>query len=93
FMNTQKDEFVAISQRTDLQIVNKTANFQSVINDALLSTGRLHGPSGTDFICYKLNDQHHPIIKRMPPFLSGIYRWDNWLLSEFLLTTNVTVVI
>lgn len=28
----------------------------------------------------------------MPAFLVGVYRWDNWLLSEIILRTNITLI-
>lgn len=33
-----------------------------------------------------------PTGLRLPPFLAGVYRWDNWLLSQAILDDSVTVI-
>ncbi|CAF4344453.1 unnamed protein product, partial [Rotaria magnacalcarata] len=52
-----------------------------------LNHSKIHSTTGIDFIAFKINTS-----VRMPPFLVGVYRWDNWLLSEILLRTNITVI-
>ena len=51
--------------------------------------GKLHGEYGIDLFVYPRS-----IFATLdfPPYLAGVYRWDNWLLSEMILDDSVTVV-
>ena len=51
--------------------------------------GKLHGEYGIDLFVYPRS-----IFSTLdfPPYLAGVYRWDNWLLSEMILDDSVPVV-
>ena len=51
--------------------------------------GKLHGEYGIDLFVYPRS-----IFATLdfPPYLAGVYRWDNWLLSEMTLDDSVHVV-
>ena len=51
--------------------------------------GKLHGEYGIDLFVYPRS-----IFSTLdfPPYLAGVYRWDNWLLSEMILDDSVAVV-
>ena len=51
--------------------------------------GKLHGEYGIDLFVYRRS-----VFAALdfPPYLAGVYRWDNWLLSEMILDDSVVVV-
>ncbi|CAM4897393.1 unnamed protein product, partial [Rotaria socialis] len=64
----------------------KYSNSEKTLQNGL-NHSQIHSTAGIDFIAFKKDT---PV--RMPPFLVGVYRWDNWLLSEILLRTSITVM-
>jgi len=41
--------------------------------------GKLHGEYGVDYFAYK-----RMYARKLPPFLVGRVRWDNWLLAQYI---------
>lgn len=87
--------YAMVAQRLDLVMPQRLIdNFMSSDNieqimDLTNIAALQHGDYGIDIFCY-----HRSLIESMnfPSFLAGVYRWDNWLLSEFILRTDITVV-
>ena len=51
--------------------------------------GKLHSEYGIDLFIYP---KAIFSLLQFPPYLAGVYRWDNWWLSEMILHDDVTVV-
>ncbi|CAF3854211.1 unnamed protein product, partial [Rotaria magnacalcarata] len=88
FVNTHFREFFLVGCRRDY-VVSRSLNYSNPANtlqDAL-NNSQITSTADIDFIAFKTDT---PIY--MAPFLVGVYRWDNWLLSEMLLRTNITVI-
>ena len=81
-------EFFLVGCRSDYEIASSMNNVSpEKFFEEGLSKSRLHSTTGIDFIAFRV-----AMDIRMPPFLIGVYRWDNWLLSEIILRTNITLV-
>ncbi|CAF1937112.1 unnamed protein product [Rotaria magnacalcarata] len=88
FVNANMHEFFLVGCRRDYEMspsLNYSDSEKTLQNG--LNHSQIHSTTGIDFIAFKINTS-----VRMPPFLVGVYRWDNWLLSEILLRTNITVI-
>jgi hypothetical protein len=93
------NNWVMVAQRTDLDIPNTLLfNYkskQTLANIVQLAerAGKLHGEYGIDFIAFPqsvyLSKQ---LDSNFPDFLAGVYRWDNWLLSEFIIDSSINVI-
>lgn len=76
----QRDQFVLLSQRWDLDIaqpIDFTADWQSRLQSTVHSQGQLHRPAGSDFFlfpksCYQV----------IPDFTVGRAGWDNWMIYK-----------
>ena len=76
----QRDQFVLLSQRWDLDIaqpIDFTAGWQSRLQSTIHSQGQLHRPAGSDFFlfpksCYQV----------IPDFTVGRAGWDNWMIYK-----------
>lgn len=88
FINDLFQDFLIVGCRRDYEIPRSLTNSdpEAILKDASIY-GKLHPASAIDFIAFRT-----VLPIRMPSFLTGIYRWDNWLLSEILLKTNKTVI-
>ena len=88
FIHQRQQQFFIVGCRRDFTIssIHNHSNSQQILNDAL-NHSQIHSTTGIDLIAYRINSKI-----RMARFLVGVYRWDNWLLSEILLRTNVNVI-
>ena len=88
FVNAQLPQFLLVGCRRDFEM-SHSENYsdpQKTLQDGL-NNSRIHSTTGIDFIAFKTKARLF-----MPPFLVGVYRWDNWLLSEIILRTNISVI-
>lgn len=80
------DKLIAVGRRTDVA-------FRSPLPKNLLSyaqkRGVLHSDHGIDYFMYRKGSL--PLMK-MPAFVIGNIKWDNWLLSELLIRNLTSVV-
>jgi hypothetical protein len=76
----QRDRFVLLSQRWDLD-VTQPLEFSQGWEDRLRSTvhrqGTLHRPAGSDFFLFPRSTFH-----QIPPFTIGRAGWDNWMIYK-----------
>ena len=93
--------FSMVSRRTDTLIDDDTLNsWFSVIGDSATDhtdavieysrrNGTMHSEWGIDLFVYT-----RTLFATLdfPPFLAGVYRWDNWLLSTLILHDDMRVV-
>lgn len=81
-------DFVLVGCRRDYEIPSSVniSNPEEILENAKLYS-KLHSTTGIDMIAFPVKLQ-----MAMPPFLVGVYRWDNWLLSEIILRTDVTLI-
>jgi hypothetical protein len=84
-----------VSRRTDF---NLSGEWQASDNpyedlDQMLSnasrTGVLHDPYGIDLFALPAESN---IVAKFPPFLVGVYRWDNWILFWSLIRERIPVI-
>jgi len=80
------DKMVAVGRRTD---VNSVVPFPQDIVAYAKKQGTLHSDHGIDYFMYMKGSL--PLMK-MPPFVVGNIKWDNWLLSELLIRNLTSVV-
>ena len=91
--------FSMVSRRTDTEIDNATMDSwaASVLStdhtDAVISlaerSGHVHSEWGIDLFVYT---RSLFATLDFPPFLAGVYRWDNWLLTTLILKDDTQVV-
>ena len=88
FVGSRLPEFFLVGCGRDYEIVSsmKESPPEEIFKDALIKS-RLQSTTDIDFIAFRTR-----LRIRMPPFLSGVSRWGNWLLSEIMIRTNVTLV-
>jgi hypothetical protein len=88
-------KFVMVGQRTDITI-DDFVDFssRSVVENLFVrasSEGKYHGEWGIDYFLH-----HRSVFDigqiEFPPFLAGVFRWDNWLLSQFTIESSIEVV-
>lgn len=76
----QRDEFVLLSQRWDLD-VTQTLEFMEGWQDRLSSAvhrlGTLHRPAGSDFFLFP-----RACYEDIPEFIIGRAGWDNWMIYK-----------
>jgi hypothetical protein len=88
FVAERLSEFFLVGCRRDYEIASLVnVSSPGKILEHAFSNSRQHSTTGIDFIAFRTT-----MRIRMPPFLIGVYRWDNWLLSEIILRTNITLV-
>jgi hypothetical protein len=85
-----KGLFVTVGERMDNPFEN-LIDFNDPKEIKQLTSGDFHGEWGLDYWIFPTNLFHQSGIDFLP-FLLGVYRWDNWLLSEFVLHEDVTVI-
>jgi hypothetical protein len=86
-------DFIMIGQRSDLEVsdVIDFSNKAQVdsLKKLLNEKGKLHGEWGLDYFLHSKTGFEKI---RFPSFLAGVFRWDNWLVSSFLLQSGSDVV-
>ena len=92
-------EFVILGQRYDIdfkgfcesKINLRAAGSTPSLNSKSLETvsGRLHGPYGIDYLAFP-KDTRIP-LHRMPDFLIGIWKWDNWIVDN-MIKSDINVI-
>lgn len=73
FVSIRLQEFFLVGCRRDYEM-SRSLNYsdsEKTLQHAL-NNSRLHSTTGIDFIAFKTDTP-----MRMPPFLVGVYRWDN----------------
>ncbi len=76
----QKDKFVLLSQRWDLDItqaIDFTEGWQDRLSSIVHRQGQLHRPSGSDFFLFPRTCYTH-----IPDFAIGRAGWDNWMIYK-----------
>jgi hypothetical protein len=76
----QRDEFVLLSQRWDLDIANPldfTEGWQDKLRNTVHATGLLHRPAGSDFFLFPKS-----CYTDIPEFIIGRAGWDNWMIYK-----------
>lgn len=84
--------FVLAGQRIDVHTSRVPESHVTSVKDLLtlaLSEGELHGESAIDYFVYTRTES---FARKMPPFLIGNWKWDNWLLHDFIVSEQTTVV-
>lgn len=86
--------FVLIGQRTDVQL-NQIVDFTDPaqvleLGNLVESEGQYHGEWGLDYFVHSKSQFEESI--EFPRFLAGVFRWDNWLLSEFIISPTIRVI-
>ena len=92
FLGSTFDRFAAVARRTDPS--NPLApllslNLSSLWSEAGAEGGSLHSDWGVDVFVLPSSP---PLPLTFPPFLAGVYRWDNDLLAQLLSLRDVEVV-
>ena len=80
------DKLIAVGRRTD--VTAKSPLPTNLISYAQ-QRGVLHSDHGIDYFMYRKGSL--PLVK-MPAFVVGNIKWDNWLLSELLIRNLTSVV-
>jgi len=80
------DKLIAVGRRTD--VTAKSPLPANLISYAQ-QRGVLHSDHGIDYFMYRKGSL--PLVK-MPAFVVGNIKWDNWLLSELLIRNLTSVV-
>jgi len=76
----QRDEFVLLSQRWDLDVtqpIEFTEGWQDTLRNTVYTTGTLHRPSGSDFFLFP-----RYCYQDIPNFTIGRAGWDNWMIYK-----------
>mmetsp|Transcript_7915 Transcript_7915/g.48902 ORF Transcript_7915/g.48902 Transcript_7915/m.48902 type:complete len:964 (-) Transcript_7915:248-3139(-) len=87
--------FLLIGKRVDVHVTSLLSLPLQSLFGASSFTGELrklgeeHGEWGIDVFVYRVGDRPR---RKFPPFVAGNWRWDNWLLSEFMAEGNVQVI-
>ena len=92
YADVQLANTLVVGQRTDLQVQDvdfSSATWAEDLAESAELQGELHAAWGLDYFVHKrrLWNRFH-----IPPFLVGSWRWDNVMLAEAVLDTNVTVI-
>jgi hypothetical protein len=76
----QRDKFVLLSQRWDLDItqpINFTEGWQNRLRSTVHRQGQLHRPAGSDFFLFAKS-----CYTDIPNFTIGRAGWDNWMIYK-----------
>jgi hypothetical protein len=88
--------FVLVGKRTDQEPVPNPIELDSERDELYQAaqTRTAHNSGAMDYWVFRRSvlDLVPRTYKTFMPFLAGVYRWDNVLLSKFILSDNVTVV-
>ena len=74
----QKEEYLLVGRRWDLEIKNEidfSGNWQADIKRQLLETGRLHSEKAIDYFIFPRH-----LFRDIPEFAIGRAGWDNWMI-------------
>jgi hypothetical protein len=84
--------FVIAGQRIDVhtsRAVESAVNGVQELLNLALADGELHGESAIDYFLYAKTASY---ARKMPPFLIGNWKWDNWLLHDYIVSDQTTVI-
>jgi hypothetical protein len=76
----QRDNFVLLSQRWDLDItqpIEFTEGWENQLSQRVQTQGKLHRPAGSDFFLFPLTS-----FLNIPDFAIGRAGWDNWMIYK-----------
>jgi hypothetical protein len=76
----QKDKFVLLSQRWDLDVtehVDFSSDWPNRLSSMVHEKGRLHPPAGSDFFLFP-----RAAYTEVPDFAIGRAGWDNWMIHK-----------
>ncbi|MCA1899256.1 MAG: hypothetical protein LDL50_00980 [Chloroflexi bacterium] len=76
----QRDKFVLLSQRWDLDIaqpIEFTEGWEKRLSSIVHREGKLHRPAGSDFFLFPKS-----CYAEVPPFTIGRAGWDNWMIYK-----------
>jgi hypothetical protein len=76
----QRDQFVLLSQRWDLDVTNSiefTQDWETRLREQVKTQGQLHRPAGSDFFLFPPAS-----YLDIPDFVIGRAGWDNWMISK-----------
>jgi hypothetical protein len=76
----QRDQFVLLSQRWDLdvtQAIEFTEGWQNLLRSMVHGQGALHRPAGSDFFLFPRS-----CYTEIPDFAIGRAGWDNWMIYK-----------
>ena len=76
----QRDRFVLLSQRWDLEVtqpIEFTEGWQNRLSSTVHRQGSLHRPAGSDFFLFPLS-----CYIDIPDFTIGRAGWDNWMINK-----------
>lgn len=77
-VSAQAENYLMIGQRWDLDVrmaLDFSSGWDRKLRDAVLSSGRLHQPAGSDYFIYPRECFSH-----IPEFAIGRAGWDNWMI-------------
>jgi hypothetical protein len=77
---SQRDRFVLLSQRWDLDVTQSldfSKGWQDRLRSAVHGQGQLHRPAGSDFFLFP-----NSCYTDVPPFAIGRAGWDNWMIYK-----------
>ena len=94
YAKSQGSKYVITGRRIDLSVSEKIdfsddADVLRVSKKAKLQ-GKLHGKFGLDYFLFS-PEALAVIRKEIPPFIIGVFRWDNVLLTQLMLHSDVLV--
>lgn len=81
-----KQNFALVGRRRDIDFQGQCKSMDKgsfMLQDILKAPGELHDPFGIDYIIVPRN-LIGGIIKGMPDFLIGLWKWDNWLVDTVI---------
>jgi hypothetical protein len=76
----QRDKFVLLSQRWDLDVTQRiefNEGWETRLGEQIKTHGKLHKPSGSDFFLFPLSS-----YLDIPDFAIGRAGWDNWMIYK-----------
>ena len=89
-------DFVITGTRTDIvtQIaLNAFTGKFTISTKDILNLAKREGISHGDVACdYFLYPRKSSLARKMPPFILGNWRWDNWLLHEYMVSKKTKVI-
>jgi len=77
-MSGQKDRFLAVGQRWDLDVrgpIIFEGDWAATLKRQIETDGKLHGQTGSDYFIYPRD-----CLKDIPDFAVGRAGWDNWMI-------------
>ena len=88
------DDYAMTGKRIDYDVASEwdfsDQNFLETMHRDVEHRGLLHGKYGLDYFLFS-KSALKAVANRFPPFLVGVYRWDNVMLADLLLEKDVTV--